>query len=80
MQTYSFVIVYPEGETQEIGGELAINALVDVNGRPLSLPLLTNKMIAYRVIKIRTQEERGETIRYFFLDLVPAWELASLVG
>jgi hypothetical protein len=43
MTLYENYIVYPEGETQEISHNLSINALVDVNGIPLRIPLPTNK-------------------------------------
>ncbi len=77
MQLYTQLIVFPEGETQEIDGRLKINDLVDMNGRPLELPLPHNRIIAYRVVKMRTSEERGETRCYFFLELVGAMELLS---
>lgn len=80
MQIYTDVVVFPEGETQEIQAGLAINSLVDLNGRELELPLPTNRIIAYRVVKMRTKEERGETTRFFFLELVPASELLQYVG
>jgi|WetSurMetagenome_2_1015567.scaffolds.fasta_scaffold1865803_1 hypothetical protein len=80
MQIYSYLIVFPEGETQEIEGSLPINALVDMNGRELELPLRSHRIIAYRVVKMRTSEERGETKRYFFLELVGADELMAYVG
>jgi len=80
MQIYTDLIVFPEGETQEIEAGLAINSLVDVNGRSFELPLATNRIIAYRVVKMRTQEERGETKRFFFLELVPASELQAYVS
>jgi hypothetical protein len=80
MQIYTDLIVFPEGETQEIQAGLGINSLVDLNGRELELPLATNKIIAYRVVKMRTQEERGETKRFFFLELVPTSELSAYLG
>ena len=70
-------IVFPEGELQEIDMPLAIDALVDLNGKPLALPLPTPRMIAYRVIKIRRREERGEEASYHYLELVPSWELIA---
>jgi hypothetical protein len=80
MQLYSYFVVYPEGETQEIQGHLGINALVDLNGRELALPLKDHRIIAYRVVKMRTEEERGETRRYYFLDVVPAAQLIPYLG
>lgn len=80
MHIETYLIVFPEGETQEISGELPFNALVDMNGGLLDLPLRTHRMIAYRVSRITSSEDRGETIKRYFLDLVAAGELASLVG
>lgn len=54
-----------------------MGSLVDINGRPLELPLPTARMIAYRVVKIRREEGKGETIIYHYLELVPAAELGE---
>lgn len=73
------MIVFPEGDTQKIGHALHINEMVDLNGNPLPLPLPTNRMIAYRVRKISTQNTRNEEIRLFHLEIIPADELADFV-
>ena len=70
-----FHIVFPEGDTQEIQGRLRLNQLVDVNGRPLPLPLPTNKMIVFRVAKIQTKEATGTRETFHFLELLSAMEL-----
>jgi hypothetical protein len=72
-----FYIVYPEGESQELTGPLRINELVDLNGRPLALPLSNPRCIAYRVVKIRHTEERGTHSVFHHVELVPARELLS---
>ncbi len=77
MTTYEHFIVYPDGDRQEIPGPLPFDALVDLNGRPLTLPLPTARMIAYRVVKIRRSEERGEVVTLHYLELVPAAELTE---
>jgi hypothetical protein len=69
------IIVYPEGDTQEIDRPLSINQVVDLNGRPLDLPLPTNRMIAFRVRKINTRMTRNEEIREHHLEIIPADEL-----
>ena len=74
-----YFIVYPEGDTQEIHGRLTLNQLVDLNGNPLELPLPTNRMIAFRVVKIRTNEHKGGTETYHFLEQVSAGELIDYV-
>ncbi len=68
-------IVFPEGDVQEIPGRLRFDELVDINGRPLSFPLPTNRMIAFRVVKIVVKEERGGSATYHHLELAGAEEL-----
>lgn len=75
MTIYEYYVVYPDGDRQEIPGPLEFDALVDLNGQPLPLPLPTAKMIAYRVVKIRRSEERGEAVSLHYVELVPAAEL-----
>ena len=70
-----FFIVFPEGDIQEISGRLPINEIVDMNGNPLLLPLPTNKMIAFRVAKIKTEEKKGRNDTFHFLELLSAEEL-----
>ena len=72
-------LVFPEGERQEITHTLHINELVDLNGRPLALPLPTVRMIVYRVFRISTEENRGEEITYYYLDLVRRNEMLEYV-
>jgi hypothetical protein len=72
-----YYIVYPEGESQEMPSPLRIDQLVDLNGRPLSLPLASPRVIAYRVVKIRHTEERGVHSVFHYVELVPARELAG---
>ena len=72
-----YYIVYPEGATQELESPLRINELVDLNGRHLSLPLPSPRIIAYRVVKIRHTEERGMHSVFHYVELVPAYELLS---
>ncbi|MDR2184890.1 MAG: hypothetical protein LBO80_04395 [Treponema sp.] len=70
-----YFIVFPEGDVQEISGRLSLNDLVDVNGRPLELPLPTNRMIVFRVSRIKTNENKGGNETYHFLELMSADEL-----
>jgi len=74
-----YFIVFPEGDTQEIHGRLTLNQLVDLNGTPLELPLPTNRMIVFRVIKIKTNEYKGGTETFHFLEQVSARELIEYV-
>ncbi|MDR2953325.1 MAG: hypothetical protein LBU82_08805 [Treponema sp.] len=75
MFTNEYFIVFPEGDIQKTNGRLPINAIVDINGRPLSLPLPTNKMIAFRIARIKTDENKGGNKTYHFLELLSAEEL-----
>ncbi|MDR3161963.1 MAG: hypothetical protein LBU28_10160 [Spirochaetaceae bacterium] len=77
MTTDEYFIVFPEGDVQEIGGRLSINDVVDINGRPLALPLPTNRMIAFRVSRIRVSENRGGKETLHYLDLLSARELLA---
>ncbi len=70
MTIRTYLLVYPDGDTQEAATELTINQLVDLNGRPLVPPLPTVKMIVYRVYKITRSETRGEEIIRYHLELV----------
>ena len=70
-----FFMVFPEGDIQQIQGRLPFNALVDMNGNVLTPPLPTNKMIAYKVVSIKTEERTGVQETYHLLDLLSAEEL-----
>jgi hypothetical protein len=74
-----YYIVFPEGDVQEVPGKIPVNSLVDMNGRPLALPLPTNKMIAFRVQRVRTVENKGISETFHYLDLVSAAELLAMV-
>ncbi|MCL2791587.1 MAG: hypothetical protein FWD87_00710 [Spirochaetaceae bacterium] len=71
-------IVYPEGDRQEISHTLYVNQIVDINGYPLSLPINTSKMIAYKVYRKSTQETRNEVITSFFLEQLSVAELEGM--
>ncbi|MCL2805373.1 MAG: hypothetical protein FWD26_05485 [Treponema sp.] len=75
MYISEYFIVFPEGDIQEIERRLPFNALVDMNGNVLSPPLPTNKMIAFRVAGIKTDEKKGSSGTYHFLELLGADEL-----
>jgi hypothetical protein len=70
-----YYLVFPEGDVQEISGRLPFNSLVDMNGNVLSLPLPTNKMIVFKVAGIKTEEKKGSSETYHFLDMLSAEEL-----
>jgi hypothetical protein len=70
-----FYIVFPEGDVQEVPKRLPFNALVDMNGHVLYPPLPTNKMIVFRVSRIKTNENKGSNETFHFLELMSAEEL-----
>jgi len=70
-----YFIVFPEGDVQEIKARLPFNSLVDMNGNTLALPLPTNKMIVFKVAGIKTDEKKGSSETYHFLELLSAEEL-----
>jgi hypothetical protein len=76
MRSVEYFIVFPEGDVQEVTGRLQIDELVDLNGRPLPLPLPTNRVIAFRVAKIVVKQERNCSATYHHLELASAEELA----
>ncbi len=75
MTTETRWLVYPEGERQETQRLLRVDELVDMNGFEVPIPPPSDRMIAYRVWKIRQTEERGELDVLQYLELVPASEL-----
>ncbi|MFP4114809.1 MAG: hypothetical protein ACOC0E_01630 [Spirochaetota bacterium] len=62
------ILIYPEGDTQEIEWPLRFNQVVDVSGRPLSLPVPTIRMLAYRVRSISNDETRNEYVTKYYLE------------
>jgi hypothetical protein len=70
-----FFIVFPDGDAQEIPGRLNLNDIVDINGAVLPLPLPDNRMIAFRVARIKVNENRGGNETLHFLELLSAEEL-----
>ena len=77
MTLYEYYMVFPDGDTQEISGALAIGSLYDMNGNRLTPPLPTNKMIVYQVCGKRTHEERGIVTIYYILEQLDAVELRA---
>jgi hypothetical protein len=75
-----YFIVFPEGDVQEVRSRLSLNEIVDINGNPLDLPLKTNRMIAFRVSRIKVNENRGGNETFHFLDLLGAEELLAYTG
>ena len=73
-------IVYPEGDRQEITHTLTINQAVDINGYPLRVPVASVRMIAYRVYKKTTREERNEIVTSYYLYQLTIEELESLAA
>lgn len=75
MTLYEYHIVFPEGETQEVDHPLSVNDIVDINGNSLTLPLPTNRMLAYHVCRKRMAEGKGLVVTWYFLEQLNAAEL-----
>lgn len=75
MTIRTLLIVYPEGDTQEVERELRINQIVDLNGNPLEIPIPTLRMIAYRVYRVSTRESLGELTTLYHLELLTREQL-----
>jgi hypothetical protein len=70
-----YFIVFPEGDVQEVKGRIPLNSVVDINGNILPFPLPTSRMIAFRVARIKTSENRGGNETFHYLELLGAEEL-----
>ncbi|WP_024465181.1 hypothetical protein [Treponema pedis] len=75
MTLYEYYIVFPDGEKQEINRSIPAGYLIDINGNPISVPLPTNKMIAYQVAGKRTLQECGIIRTFYILEQLTAEEL-----
>ena len=78
MQRTSRLIVYPEGDQQEIEHALRINQLVDLNGVPLRVPPPSPRTIVYRVVKQTTEARTGEDLVRYYLEQLWRDELEEL--
>ncbi|MCL2243248.1 MAG: hypothetical protein FWC03_02125 [Treponema sp.] len=79
MFTNEYFMVFPEGDIQEINRRLPFNSLVDMNGNVLYPPLPTNRMIVFRVNRIKTDENKGGNETFHFLELLGADELTEFL-
>ena len=70
-------IVYPDGDRQEIDRPLRMNQVVDMNGRPLHISWPPPRVVAYRIFKVSTREERGYLQRLHYAELMDMNQLAS---
>ena len=80
MTLYSRRLVYPDGDIQEITHRLKVGQLVDLNGSPLKINDITDRMIVFRVYRQSTHINIGEEIVSYFLELVRVDELDDLVA
>lgn len=71
------ILIYPEGDTQEIEWTLRFHQVVDVSGRPIKLPVATVRMLAYRVRRISNEETRNEYVTRYYLEQLYPDELAE---
>ena len=80
MTLYTQRLIYPEGDIQEITHRLKAGQLVDLNGSPLEIDDITDRMIVYRVHRQSTRENVGEEIVSYFLELIRVDELDDLIA
>lgn len=80
MFTRDFFVIFPEGDVHEIPGRLPINGLVDIKGTILPLPLSTRRIIAFRVAKIKTRENKGGNETFHYFALLSALNLLEFTG
>lgn len=71
------ILVYPEGDTQEIEWELRFHQIVDVSGRPMRLPVASERMLAYRVFRVSNEETRNEHVTRYHLEQLYPDDLAA---
>ncbi|GHV45272.1 hypothetical protein AGMMS49546_30690 [Spirochaetia bacterium] len=74
-----YFVVFPEGDVQEVPDRLPLNEIVDINGRGLPLPLPSCKTIAFRVARIKVNENKGGNETFHYLELLSAPELIPYV-
>jgi hypothetical protein len=75
-----FYVVFPEGDVQEVSGRLRLNTIVDANGGPLPLPLPTNRMLAFRIARVQTRENKGGNETFHYLEQMSAADLLEYTG
>lgn len=80
MTLYEYYMIFPDGDTQEISDELTIGLLYDINGRRLTPPLPTNKMIVYQACGKRTREGCGIIATYYIMEQLDAAELLAYIS
>ncbi|MCL2232423.1 MAG: hypothetical protein FWB99_05025 [Treponema sp.] len=74
-----YFVVFPDGDSQEIRGRLSLNQMVDVNGNPVYPPFPTNRMVVYRVMKVKTNDYKGGSETFHYLEQLSARELMEYV-
>lgn len=79
MTLYEFYVSFPDGDTREIDTPLSMADLFDVNAVPLTLPLPSNRMLAYRIASRRTTEERGIVTTFYSLEQLSSDDLLAYI-
>ena len=80
MTLYNRQLVYPDGDVQEIPHTLRVGTLVDLNGRPLAVSRISDRMIVFRVYRQSTEQSIGEETVCYYLELVRIDELDDLIA
>lgn len=78
MTIYEQYLVFPDGDTQAIEHTLSIDAIVDVNGIPLSTNSIEYTNLMYRVYKIQKQEKTGACTTFYYLEQLSIYEVTAI--
>jgi hypothetical protein len=73
----TYLVHYPDGGTQEVDYPVPVGPLLDVNARPLPLPLNSPQILAYRVVRRSQEELRSEVVVHITLEQVFPDELRA---
>lgn len=75
MTLYEKYLHFPDGDILEISHFLSINQIVDIHGKPIEMPISTNRILAYSVCRQKTTEEKGLVVTNYYLYQLSAYEL-----
>ncbi len=79
MKYTTYLVHFPDGETQEVDHPVPVGPLLDVNARPLPLPLTSPRVLAYRVCRRSEEELRSEIVVHITLEQLFPEELGEYV-
>ncbi len=80
MKYTTYLVHFPDGGTQEVDYPVPVGPLLDINARPLALPLTTSRILAYRVCRRIEEELQSEIVVHITLEQVFPEELGEYVA